>query len=58
MLLATDSVPRISWYESAEECRRNAWVQAFHYQMRGHNIEWSGCQAVDARTLRWVEVVR
>lgn len=56
LFLATDNIPRISWYATAEECRTHAAVQAFHYQIQGHQIEWSGCQAVRRDTLRPVRI--
>lgn len=52
ILLAADPIPRVSWYGSADDCRVHAAVQAFHHQSQGRGIEWSGCQPVDARTLR------
>lgn len=53
LILASDPIPRVSWYGSIEDCRQHYAVQAFHHQTRGATIEWSACQAVDARSHRF-----
>ena len=56
IMLAADPTPRLTWYETVEDCRAHAAVRAFQHTHRGAVIEWMGCQGVSRDRLRAVRV--